>query len=188
MGYSVAVPVRSEKLRHKMQTFMDENFRDTTILFPKVYKYSDASNPTNNLAYDHGKCRIGFNFNTSGSERQYIFALTRWMALQIGRKRTLQIFRGTDTRASVPYYVYDGDEACPIRLSDEWKDKAPSREDIGGGEWEMHDEFGWLVKGNHHVSFIKKMYDALVQRTMLAELQTLHDEIKRLDGLWKETL
>lgn len=185
MGYSIAVPVRGEKLRQKMQAFMDEHYRDTVELFPKVYKYSDASKPTANLAYDDGKCRIGFNYNTSGSERQYIFALTRWMCLQVGRTKRLEIFHGSGIVEKVPYYVYEGNQACPIVLANEWKDKAPPR--VGyPNEWEMHDEFGWLISNNREVSLIKRMYSAVTQR-FLKEFETLHDEIKRLDALWKES-
>jgi len=188
MGYSIAVPVRSEKLRQKMQAFMDANYRDVSQLLEK-WKHSFASEPTGDLAYDDGKCRIGFNFNASGPERQYIFAAARWMAIQVGRKRTLELFYGTGVRASVPYYVYDGHDACPIVFLDEWKDKAPPRDgDYPTGGWEMHDKYGWLVSGNYEVRIIKSsgIYPKEHQKVLLSELDALYDEIKRLDQLWKE--
>ena len=125
-----------------------------------------------------------------GAERQYIFALVRWMSLKVGRERQLEIFHGSGIRARVPYYVYDGYEACPIVLIDQWKDKAPPRDpkDYHNPEWEMHDEFGWLVSGNFEVHTITQsgIYPEEHQRELLAELETMHDEIKRLDKLWKE--
>lgn len=84
MGYSIATPIKSQKAKVKMKDFMEKNYRPISVLFG--YQY-DCSNFTDDLAYDDGKCRLGFNYNACDPERSYIFLVCRWMSLKVGRKR-----------------------------------------------------------------------------------------------------
>lgn len=106
MGYSIAAPIKSQKLKDKMMKFLDENF--TTFEDLVGYDGCWGNKPTDDLSYDDGKLRIGFNYSGMGDvERSYIFAVCKWISLKIGRKKKIE-------GKTVPYYVYDGDEAIAI--------------------------------------------------------------------------
>ena len=75
MGYSIAVPVRSKKLQAEMMEFLEENFKSWSDLDEKAY-YPNIPVTEEHLAYDDGKCRIGFNYGagtgcSEQSRRQY---------------------------------------------------------------------------------------------------------------------
>lgn len=167
-----------------MLSFMDKNYQDVSKLLPDHYTYPAASSPTSHhLAYDDGKCRIGFNYSTMDDpERRYIWALLRWMSLQVGRKRKLEIFYDTGIKKIVPYIVYDGLKAMPVVLVEEWKNEAPPRD---SGSWEMHDELGWRVTENAHANKASRLLGIFSKKRKIKEFQVLREEIKRLDGLWK---
>lgn len=68
-----------------------------------------------------GKCSIGFDYEPiMGPEREYHFAIVRWIAIQIGKRRSA--FRSEGLRLSfpVPYVVLDGSEVLPILLQAPW--------------------------------------------------------------------
>lgn len=106
MGYSIAAPIKSQKLKDKMMKFLDENFRTFEKVIGKESRYGNY--PTDDLSYDDGKLRIGFNYSGMGDiERNYIFGVCKWISLKVGRKKKIG-------ERTVPYYVYDGDEAIAI--------------------------------------------------------------------------
>lgn len=125
MGYTIAAPVRSEKQKRLMTLFLEVEFRHfksdlgrkefyTSIPLPDGYAYYGRS--IRNLTYDGGGCRIGFNLNASNGEREYIFTLTRWIALKVGRLKRFELF---EDKAN--YYVFDGYEAVPVLVRGQWK-------------------------------------------------------------------
>lgn len=117
MGYTVATPAKSKK---EMLEFMSQHFRPgyETFGYEKGYDPSRSGVlSSEDLVYDDGTSKMGFNYNGELG-RDYIFNVCRWMALKVGRKRKFKCYNITE---SVPYYVYDGEEAVPILLKSEWE-------------------------------------------------------------------
>lgn len=82
MGYSVAIRARSKKMKGILLDFMERNYRQPSELFNQEHNYSKL---TDDLSYDHGKNAVGFDYNACEPERDYIFAVCRWMAIKAGR-------------------------------------------------------------------------------------------------------
>lgn len=125
MGYSVATPAKSGKAKAEMLEFMSEHFRPAHEFIPEVVASYDPSSSgiltDDQLAYDRGSSKMGFNYSTStGPEGEYLFFICKWMALKVGRKRRFKEYGLPDT--SVPYYVYDGHEAIPVLPRSQWED------------------------------------------------------------------
>ncbi len=98
MGYTVTAPVRSKQAWSKMLAFLERNYRTWPALNGRPKGASYIRGPIgDDFSYDHGKQRIGFDYNCFGGEREYMLALVRWIALRVGRKR-----------GGRPYYLYDG--------------------------------------------------------------------------------
>ena len=131
MGYSIACHARSKRLLRLMRDFMESNYKEPHDLFHFKWKYSQSRLATNlgdeahGLSYDHRRSAIGFDYNASDPERDYIFSITRWMTLKIGRRK---FFKGIGT---VPYLVYDGVESMPVLIATEWEGRVPK--DYRGG-------------------------------------------------------
>ena len=111
MGYSISAPIRDIKLRDKMWSFMNEHYEEPYVLFSVEFDYSRIakSGGSNGLSYDHGRCRIGFDYNSCAPERDYIFNVCRWISIVSGKTKS---FEGIPE--PVPYYIYDGYEDMPI--------------------------------------------------------------------------
>ncbi len=88
-----------------MLRFLGKHFRHWAIVIgegadtPRYYRGPlwDGMSSNESLSYDSGSCRIGFDYKSSGFEREYIFSICRWMAMTVG----------LDGR---PVVVYDGIE------------------------------------------------------------------------------
>lgn len=179
MGYSIAVRCRSEKLRQRMFDFLERNYRDPVEVFkwgPKAYA-SSALRLGENLSYDDGKCSIGFDYSCMPEEEhQYVYCVLYWAALKVGKRR-----RFKKIGASVPYIVYDGYEAWPRLVRDEWEGKVP--EDM---EWCLVDALGFkscIVPGRDE-KFLQAM-KTLMGHSCKKQDRMVRDELKRLDELWE---
>lgn len=66
---------------------------------------------------------IGFDYDpvVSSPEREYHFAITRWMAIQIGKRRSKFRNEGLDFPKPVSFVLY-GDEPIPILVQSDWVD------------------------------------------------------------------
>jgi len=113
MGYTVTVAPRTPELRRKMLEFGKKNFKRWSELTGLLFDGATELLPGKNLSYDKSPKRIGFDYNSGATEREYVHALVRWMAIRVGTKK-----------AGVPQYCYDGGE---------WD----------GVEPEKFDEHGW---------------------------------------------
>lgn len=117
MGYSIGIRPRSEVLAREMLSFMSANYRSwPTVEGGGGGQY--VSDPTDDLDYDRAKGAIGLNYGSvSGWEREYAYVLTRWMAIRIGKRRSL-FRKGSVTpnrfKKPVPFMVYDGYDCWPI--------------------------------------------------------------------------
>lgn len=118
MGYSLAIPVKSDELRQKFLSFMQKNFRHWYVVCGKDPSewHGSASDPTDRVSYGDAKTSIGFDYQSGmyGFERDYIYSVTRWMAVKVG-DRTVRMDVGEDDYQVVvfqeptPYYIYDCD-------------------------------------------------------------------------------
>jgi hypothetical protein len=119
MGYSIGFLARSPALAKRTASFMRKHYRP----WPEVAGDGSgsgqyASGPRESLAYDKRKGVIGVDYGpVSGWEREYAFAIVRWMAIRAGRRRSS--FRKDAVTPHVlespaPYMTYDGYENWPI--------------------------------------------------------------------------
>ncbi len=121
MGYSVAITARSLKARNLILSFMNKEYRPWKEL-DKTYKVQNSFGPTNDLGYNDGLLKVGFNMSACDPEYTYIFTIIKWMALQVGRKQKVtKEVRKCDPNfewPKLPYLVYDGYETWPIITND----------------------------------------------------------------------
>ncbi len=94
MGYSIAAPIKSKKAREKMMSFLADNYRSWSVITAGTkhelqYDCTAKLCIEGELAYDHGKCRIGFNYGGGGIPYEYMWGVLRWISLQVGRRRQL---------------------------------------------------------------------------------------------------
>lgn len=157
--------------------------------------------PTDELEYAYSKCQLGFNYLVSGgAEREYVYAIVRWVALQVGRNR--RKFDMGDLPKPVPYYVYDRGEVVPVLLNEDWP--SPSRTfrpylvDQYGlplGE-EVARDLAWFhlpagtyerVSVTHQGRSTEDIQEAIIangiERAKVV-LQFIRAEVARLDVLW----
>ncbi len=202
MGYSLSTPCQSAKARDEMLAFLALHHRPwTTMLLeapelpqlqdPKVSRvYGKVSpdqiqyDPTRHLcsgdelAYGAGPSKIGFNIGPGLST--WMWTLCRWMALQVGRKRTFKTQLAYPT--AFPYVTWDS-EAHPVLTPadiDGWEE--PMRTDA---DRHLCDEFGF--REHYARTWTEKVADQLLGTRKRAELTdaVAHREIKRLDALWR---
>jgi hypothetical protein len=197
MGYSIGMRPKSKQLKDKMLAFMEKYYRPYSVAFKKITgAKADYSRFTDDMSYDNGHYALGFDFNACDPERDYIFAVTRWMALKIGKER---LFKGV---GSVPFYVYDGgitpDDRWPILVESVWKDKAPAKY-----QWTLTDDLGykslerqWLGvpyftnedgsfrqdKLKERVGFLTTLYGTSPYKCW----NHIRKELQRLDKLWEK--
>jgi hypothetical protein len=177
MGYAVTAPCKSYKAKAEMLAFLKEHFRSPDTFIDNMDDDGLYGPVGEGLDYSHGKCEVGFEFTSWSPAREFAIALCRWMALRMGRRRKLKPFEGhkCGIRAVIPYYVYDGCEAVPVRLESEWFDKAPEE----CKSWTFVDEHGWT----DDTFFAKEMAIGLYPDNWG---KAMHDELKRLSKLWEE--
>ena len=103
MGYSIMTPFTSKNIRDRMLAFMQENYKPWSELDNREADYTRGPLPGKELSYTNGKkLVIGFDYNTTGMEREYTWQVCLWMTATIGKG----------------YIWYDGLEKID---SSEWK-------------------------------------------------------------------
>jgi hypothetical protein len=114
MGVSIGIQAASSKAQQRMLDFMGKEYRPHW----QVLNLKDApcysSPPIHNPSYVSGKTVIGIDFNAAGFERGYAFALTRWMALRVGKTKRKFEDPKADFATPVPYMIYDGSDYWPV--------------------------------------------------------------------------
>lgn len=191
MGYTVATPIRDEESKARMLAFLEKNFKHWDELRGRAlqnrgrgYRGPIADDAADGLSYDHGSCRIGFDFNTPAFDRDYIFAVCRWMALKVGWCVEFPI---------APIVAVDGDEladpVCPglvgvypvIVYDGESNNPWPMiRDRVTAGDahrWCVVDEFGCHDDDYRSLVLNKEFYG-------YDGAKIIRDEMKRLDALW----
>lgn len=144
MGYSFSTPCKSLKARDKMFAFLEKHYHPWGDLAAPFKEDLDKS-PTNilplfswdtrtrgplteGLSYDHGKCKIGFDYGAGlcEGERYWMYNLCYWMAQRVGRRKVLG--RKAPGCGAVPYVLYDGFDAWPVLERSEFADKLEDSE------------------------------------------------------------
>jgi hypothetical protein len=107
MGYSVAMSPRGKRLRDSMLAFLAREYHN-----PEDERFSEPVRD-GDMSYDHGKCRIGFNYSPSEFGHHHMWPLLGWMAQKIGRRRRFHD-SASGLWVTAPYVVYDGYECYPV--------------------------------------------------------------------------
>jgi hypothetical protein len=120
MGYSLAIRVRSNKLRQEFLKFLQSNFHRWSIVCgkdPSKWQGS-AGDPTETLSYGGSSTSIGFDYSSGmyGFERDYIYSVIRWMAIKVGDRKKQMLIDESGAGPVIhqfseptPYYLYDGE-------------------------------------------------------------------------------
>jgi len=193
MGYSIGVHARSLKLRDKMCDFMEANLKQPHELFPDLNE--SWVGVKTDLGYIKGKRLIGFDY---GAWREWKHILLRWIAIQIGSKRTMQLpWKDSYFVPVNPYfekvywYNYDSASICAIKvmtLEDYNKMfDALSLEEVKDYEdsCTFVDKYGWPL---WIISNKVGRYGPRTSEDWPIEYrQSLIQESIRLDDLWQKT-
>jgi hypothetical protein len=103
-----------------MLSFLETNYRRWPDVNNDGKSHAYARGPTDDLSYGAAKNRIGFDYGPlSGGEREYIYAVLRWMAIQVGVRKakfTKNEITPNILPRHMPYTLYDGYDAMPIIL------------------------------------------------------------------------
>ena len=86
MGYSISVNCKSQQAQTRMLKFLERHFRHWGVLMGGP---SDADRYIS-APQAHGKHQVGFDYGAWGAnttEREYYYALLRWVAIQVGQRR-----------------------------------------------------------------------------------------------------
>jgi len=206
MGFSLSVSVRSHRLKEEMHGFLLSSYKpwselveddDTQDSFQGPYVDEELDTP--------GKCCIGFDYHpVPGAEREYHFALVRWIALQVGKRRSSFRGEGLSLPTPVPYVLFDGIEASPVLLQSRWPTVDPVLRPHIVDNFGMRvddsvaEELAWYclpegvfekVTATHHGRHPDSVREALVKEGM-GGAQELIDgiraQISELDTLWRE--
>ena len=181
MGYSIATPIRTTKTRDKMWAFLQEHYRPASEVFGRGGDYAVLCRD-GDICYDKGKCRIGYDFNTGGPERHYIFAVVRWLALKVGKTRKT-FADDLKLDVAVPYYVYDGYEYFPVIP----KATKGIPKMVG---WAIVDKLGWKKPEEwteqQLVKFSPEIREEYTNERDEYE-SLIVNELKRLDKLWRKS-
>lgn len=170
MGYAIATPIASRRLQTMMMDFIEVEYRHFDVFAGLGPKTRCIRGPMTEeeLIYDGGKCRIGFEYGVGGRDREWGHVFVRWLARKVGRRRR---FKGIPE--AVPYYVYDGYEASPVLPLD----------------MEVDEKWRWAKVGRRCL-----VWDRIYYRGMPARVvehyrnvnQTMGMEIDRLNWKWRQ--
>lgn len=200
MSHSITVSARNLSLRDDMYEFLQRNYRTWTEVLgddedAKFYgPFIDTDLSTK------GTCRIGFEYDADSdlSEQEYHFALMRWVALQVGKKRSRFRLEG-ELEKSVPFVNFNL-ETRPLFFVHDWTD--------GGASGPLVDRLGMMVDDSvaKELAWVCLPADAFqkvslthfgrssndVEAAIVAEgIQSAHEclsvvksQIAKLDSLW----
>jgi len=117
MGYTISIPIKSQKLRVKFFKFIEQNYRRWPVI---ICKEPDKWRGSSGLLTDEVfgcPTSIGFDYQSGmgGFERDYLYSVIRWMAIKVGDRLTEMKTDETDGDYKVvvtfpqptPYYNYD---------------------------------------------------------------------------------
>lgn len=202
MGYSVSVTARSSRLRDEMYAFLLERYRSWSQVLNERSLDDAFQGP---LVGGTMKGGVGFEFDpvVSAPEREYHYALVRWMAIQIGKRRSKFRSEGLGFARAVPFFLYGG-EALPILLQAEWPETTEVLQAFvfdGLGmrvDNATERELAWYclpenvferISATHHGQPSTQIQEALIQEGLPGAretLQIIRSQIALLDVVWRE--
>ena len=155
---------------------MEKNYRKLNVVFGRKDNYSRlamGNDSQTGLSYDRHKLSIGFDYNACDPERSYIFAVTRWMSLQIGKHWKHK------SLPEVPTILYDGghsaDDRWPVLVKSTWSKKAPKDWD-----WCLTDSIGFKTVGEGFKGV--PAYDGATPAGKKKFIKTMSLNMKALSG------
>jgi hypothetical protein len=176
-----------------MYKFIEKNYVGASTLFGKDKVDEEAVQfmPDGSMSYDRAKGSLGFDYSSwmNKFERDYVFSVLRWMAIQVGKKKILfdpdhKLIPGLKGKQF--FTVYDGDEDCPVVI----KSKKSSFSILKCG-WCPVDELGYHPINYRNVSdearwgsYLKAL-QASLGMSFEQYNKIVRDELKRLNDLWK---
>lgn len=174
MGYSVSTPCKSPKALRTMLGFLLEHYRRWSEVSEQKYDY--ATKPLEDLSYDQGGCKIGFDYNASMAERDYIFDICRFMALRVGR-----LGRWDDFRDPAPYILYDGFDRYPVLDKTQWE-YVPK-----GWRWAKVHPWGESIRHCCLDPALRRCRPGLddeERQDIKHHMKLIRTELQRLSALW----
>jgi hypothetical protein len=167
MGYSIMTPFKNAEERDKMFDFLTKNFVDMDKLLGTEGKWRYTGGPYKNEDIGYGPNSkvevIGFNYNSGDIDREYAFQMCYWMAKMYGRKKMFK-----ELKEKREYIIYDGcDDVVLISEGQKLEDT----------DYICTNEIGFHQKKLNAFDILggwKQYYNKI------------HEELKRLTGLWKE--
>lgn len=182
MGYTVTAPVRDEVARREMSAFLKVHYRKWPAVCGKKCGSYLRGPISRDFSYDRGKCRIGFDYNASGFERQYAYAVCRWIALKVGKVGTYpdKFFPGLNGR--FPIIAIDG--------SDDLDDEQGPWPVVLDGTPGIPSRLNWLKTSNLGMPTWRSKFRILEERLYNSLLgcggrKLIKSEMERLDALWR---
>ena len=201
MGYSVSVVARSPKLKDEMNSFLLQRYRSWSQVLDDRTLDDAFQGPFLTSRGD-----IGFDFDpvVSVPEREYHFAIIRWMAIQIGKRRSKFRSEGLDLARPVPFFLYGESEALPILVQADWPGVAESLQPFVFDTLGMRTDTGaerelaWYclpentfekITTTHHGQPSASIQEALVQEGLpgaRGTIELIRSQITLLDIVWRE--
>lgn len=158
MGACLTVRARTAKDRDRMQDFLTKHFRPWTKVIEHIPLETrglflpQGEEPSSEVSYRNPHTSIGFGKLAHGWERDYQFAVCRWIALQVGRQkmRFSKEDCGGTTDKPVPFIVYDDIDSWPVFLCTSKQAKALGKKQR---QWAV-DRFGVYVNPDEDCYFM----------------------------------
>jgi len=170
MGYSASITCKSEKAKDEMWAFMEKHYQDTSVALQTGLRarYSGLVSG-GGIKYGGNVLSLGFN-----SPHDYEFALLRWMALRVGKRRKF-LKTGIDT--AVPWVNNDNQSSIPVLRKDQWPDAGKELEQYLVDEHGFQPYQPWWPDGDD-------MYLSFVARYANQD-QLIGVALHRLSTLWE---
>ena len=157
MGYSISVSCKSTQAAERLARFLrsaatpfsamlreSPEHEELIAKVPGFLPMHDNSidwDPTQHihlghaLAYGSGNTKVGFNFSSQGIYGYWMYALTAWAALRVGRKRGLNALSTLGYAGQqVAYTTYDSDPT-PVLTKADIADWTPVAQDYARWRW-----------------------------------------------------
>lgn len=225
MGYSLSVSCNHPRNQEKMLDFLSDNYLSMYQLMmcaPERRRWEQMGRFTveeslggwrdrtkqvligEQIGYGGAPSKLGFNFSSSsGASGVWMWAFLGWVALKVGRKRSLNCLSPAGLSGeAVPYVTYDSEPTpiiCPDRTQELLKIATASNEPVidflyhrgylvnnlgmNLHLWETaqkHSSRLWVVSEVPEWLTKSKAREALVRDIVYRELQ-------RLDNLWENS-
>lgn len=196
MGYSIAIDVRNDRLAKRMLKFMGKHYRKWSTVRGEGPESISTRELTDDISYGQREGVIGFDYasHCHGWEQTYVYCLSRWVALKVGRAKQRFVLDGGERTFEfdrpLHYIKYDGDDEWPAIVVADAREAMKVSKDR---RWCCCDEYGVYL--NARVNSILSMraesliFDPKVAAAFSRDLKKLkvvpgsRDSIRRMESL-----